>query len=101
MSVLSSVFTVNMVNGHLFDDTFIAPQSFVLSPERVGGSRDLFAETARSRLQAAAAGVAYTEFNDWYFFHLRGGEIHCTASILRLPDPAIDPPWWDYGVEAE
>jgi len=90
-----TAFTVNLVNGHLFDDTFIAPQSFVLSLDREGGARDLFAEATRSRLQEAAPGIAYAEANDWYFFHLRDGEVHCTAAILRLPDPAIDPPWWD------
>jgi len=88
-------FTVNLVNGHLLNGTFIAPQSFVLSLDREGGVRDLFAEEARARLEEGAPETSYTEANDWYIFHLRLGEVHCTMSILRLPDPAIDPPWWD------
>ena len=82
----SAAFTPNLVNGHLFGNTFLMAKPFVLSRPR----GDLFEEATRQALGDIGA-----RFVDNYFqFHNYNGEIHCALNLILEP-PAGGPHWWD------
>jgi hypothetical protein len=83
----SAAFTPNLVNGHLFGNTFLMPKTFVLTSAT---GVDLFEEAARRALHGFE-----TRFADDYFtFHNFQGEIHCALNLIPEA-PRERPFWWE------
>jgi protein-arginine deiminase len=81
-----TAFTPNLVNGHLFENTFVMPKSFVLSPS---AGHDLFEDAAAQELH----GFAVQFVDDYFMYHNFLGEVHCGPNLIREP-PDVRPFWW-------
>ena len=88
----SAAFTPNLVNGHLFGNTFLMPKPFVLPGVAGETGRGLFEDAASRALAEAGVTAAYVD--NYFLFHNRLGEVHCAANVLLQP-PDQGPYWWE------
>jgi len=81
--------TPDLVNGAVYQGTFIAPDDFLYVAPAVSPFQNYF--------DAVTAGIVpVTYIDDWDFYHLRLGEVHCGSNEQReLPPPAQWPEWWN------
>jgi hypothetical protein len=85
-----TAFTPNLVNGHLFGNTFLMPKPFVLLQGAGAQAHDLFEESAASAL----SGLEARFVDDYFLFHNFLGEVHCGLNLVREP-PLDRPFWWE------
>ncbi|MGX2996764.1 protein-arginine deiminase domain-containing protein [Streptomyces sp. JNUCC 64] len=73
------------VNGVVLSDSrYLAPRQW--GP--VIGGKDVFGEAVRAAYAGAGFTTAYLD--DYYTYHLAGGEVHCGTNVLR----DTSRPWW-------
>ncbi|MER5492853.1 protein-arginine deiminase domain-containing protein [Streptomyces sp. NPDC002490] len=73
------------VNGIVLSDSrYLAPKQW--GP--VIGGKDVFGEAVRKAYARAGFTTAYLD--DYYSYHLGGGEVHCGTNVLR----DTSRPWW-------
>jgi protein-arginine deiminase len=89
-------YTPNAVNSLVFDDTFVAAWPFGPNIDGVDGfAQDLVDRLTdpANELGSDGAGLYVYFTDDWDWYHVMDGEVHCGTNINGPPQQEIR--WWE------
>ncbi|MCC7293424.1 MAG: hypothetical protein IT449_15295 [Phycisphaerales bacterium] len=87
-------YTPGAANLQVWDDQLWLPCPFGPRPEVNGATTDLLLDATRDALDASEIRASYF-VDDWDFYHMAFGEVHCATNVVRIAPTATFDRWWE------